>query len=96
MTLQWPSRDAIVRWLRRTDAKFRRVGYCYQCNRGWHRSDGHITWFGPSGGCFPLCDDCWVRLEPDERLPYYESHIARYGICIETADAIRQAVRAGF
>lgn len=34
--------------------------------------DNHATSYGDEGhGCFPLCEGCWNKLTPEERLPYY-------------------------
>ena len=47
-------------------------GCCYRCGDTWDWKKGHTTYFDESRGCFPLCHDCWSRLTPEERLPYYE------------------------
>ena len=31
----------------------------------------HITQYSSVGGCFPLCEQCWGGLTPEQRLPYY-------------------------
>ena len=51
---------------------------CGRCNRHWGICKRHSTdvvrgvW-----GCFPLCEDCWQELTPEERLPYYRAHYER-------------------
>ncbi len=47
----------------------RDVSRCYRCNR-YRRY--HITGYGSRGsGCLPLCQRCWQRLTPAQRLPFY-------------------------
>lgn len=46
--------------------------YCHKCKTTWVFVRGHSTKYSSSGGCFPLCELCWVELEtPERRLPYY-------------------------
>lgn len=59
---------------------------CGRCGMSWGWTDGHATWYAApeskqkvghglivyvGSGCFPLCEHCWSRLTPKERLPYY-------------------------
>jgi hypothetical protein len=46
-------------------------GSCYKCRTNWFFVEGHTTLFGPSGGGFPLCEQCWQELTPEQRLPFY-------------------------
>lgn len=46
-------------------------GQCGRCFLAWPDTKGHTTEYSESGGCFPLCEDCWTELTPKERLPYY-------------------------
>lgn len=56
-------------------------GCCMRCHRTWDVVEGHSTpyqWYDfgdgtmhPSKSCFPLCEECWKVLTPEERLPYY-------------------------
>lgn len=45
---------------------------CGRCGRPWTICEGHTTPYDRSGGCFPLCEQCWRELTPEDRLPYYE------------------------
>lgn len=75
--------------------------HCYRCGMPWKFTESHSTMYDGGRGCFPLCEDCWSDLTPDERLPFYERLISdwngKYGCPIEPekADAILAAVRAG-
>lgn len=33
--------------------------------------ESHSTMYIDSRGCFPLCEGCWAKLTPEQRLPYY-------------------------
>src|SRR5689334_19145144 len=44
---------------------------CGRCRRPWAFAKPHITIHKGGDGCFPLCQRCWDRLSPAERLPYY-------------------------
>ena len=52
-------------------------GRCSRCERVWGICEPHITSYdgdGPfkgHGGCFTLCEECWMELTPQERLPHY-------------------------
>ena len=46
-------------------------GSCNRCFESWAYVRGHATSYTESMGCFPLCEDCWEVLTPEERLPYY-------------------------
>lgn len=44
---------------------------CFRCQTAWKFVDGHSTPITKNTGCFPLCEDCWSELTPDQRLPFY-------------------------
>jgi len=50
-------------------------GKCLKCGDSWYWKKGHSTVYDVrddgSTGCFPLCEECWAGLTPEERLPYY-------------------------
>ena len=49
-------------------------GSCKRCGRTWNICKDHCTPYTEDefgGGCFPLCEECWSELLPEERLPYY-------------------------
>ncbi len=85
--------------------------YRYMGNNAWQQLnrlrfagfvgvDGHTTNINDHSGCFPLCEGCWKRLSPEERLPYYEALVADWGrqgseISDEKIVAIREAVLKG-
>lgn len=47
-------------------------GSCGRCKRTWPICEEHCTGYRESGGgCFPLCEQCWQELTPEQRLPYY-------------------------
>lgn len=62
-------------------------GFCFRCGMPWveslsGRMNYHSTRFSKSEGCFPLCQYCWERLTPTERLPFYRTLLEdwkRYG-----------------
>lgn len=54
------------------DVPLEAFGACHRCDDSWAYVQGHSTPYGAEGrGCFPLCEDCWIILTPEERLPYY-------------------------
>lgn len=52
----------------------RRKGYggCKRCHDTWDWKQPHDTPINARQGCFPLCQECWEALTPEQRLPYYE------------------------
>ncbi len=73
-------------------------GTCGKCKRPWKYVQGHSTTYTEDGsrGCFPLCEECWESLFPDERLPYYKelyNRWASYGYPLEASwEQMRHAV----
>lgn len=46
---------------------------CFRCWRVWKIAKPHSTMYTDSFGCFPLCEECWQVLTPEQRLPYYRA-----------------------
>jgi len=47
------------------------ISGCLRCHDTWDWKPSHSTTYTATSGCFPLCEECWSGLTPDERLPYY-------------------------
>lgn len=45
---------------------------CFRCETPWKFTDHHATPYGGGRACFPLCQECWSELTPEQRVPYYE------------------------
>lgn len=61
-------------FMERVRNRFGRVagfGSCYRCGGTWNHVEEHTTYYNDHSGCFPLCKDCWEKLTPEQRLPYY-------------------------
>ena len=81
-------------------------GGCECCGDSWGWKEAHVTSYSETEGCFPLCEECWVRLgTPEAREPYYWSLISKWNIQgfgyidpdkqLAKNDAVLEAVRAG-
>jgi len=47
--------------------------HCKKCHTNWRFVKGHSTYVPGTGrGLFPLCEQCWEELTPEQRLPYYQ------------------------
>ncbi len=47
-------------------------GGCYRCGDRWNWKRSHSTPYNERDSCFPLCAECWTKLEtPAARLPFY-------------------------
>lgn len=57
---------------------FSHFGSCGRCNRNWGICQGHDTKYSEYYGMFPLCEDCWQELTPEQRLPFYHATIERW------------------
>ena len=58
----------------RRNVEGRRNGYsgCGKCGDTWNWKEPHSTIYNEYGtGCFPLCKECWQKLTPEQRLPFY-------------------------
>ena len=67
-------------------------GNCLCCKRCWPICLPHITQIDTTSGVFPLCEECWQELSPDDRLPYYHMMWRQW---IENQDDIEAAIRSG-
>ena len=57
--------------------------------------EGHGTLYTESSGCFPLCEKCWEKLTPKQRLPYYRKLWNQWGSDNDTWKDIEKAVAEG-
>ena len=57
--------------------RFLHPGYsaCGRCGLTWATVEGHDTNYDNWNGCFPLCEGCWSKLTPEERLPFYRQMV---------------------
>lgn len=54
-------------------------GSCFCCGISWWIDCYHRTPYTDDGsGCFALCEFCWSRMTPAERLPFYETLMAQW------------------
>jgi hypothetical protein len=78
-------------------------GRCYRCQRNWKICNSHCTMFKEdkegAEGCFPLCQECWEELTPDQRLVYYQQLWAEWLVWgerpMEEWQSIENAVKQG-
>lgn len=61
---------------RNTVGRVSGYGSCHRCGDSWSWKPEHITDYSETNGCFPLCEECWSVLTPDERLPFYAELVA--------------------
>ena len=54
-------------------------GSCYRCKMPWNVVEGHATPYREGNACFPLCEQCWRELTPEERIPYYSMLFYEWG-----------------
>ena len=66
--------DLVARLPLAAALRFIAPGYstCKRCKMPWAFTQGHCTKWNDRSGMFPLCEHCWERLSPSERLPYYK------------------------
>lgn len=59
----------------------RHLGYgsCLRCGDTWNHTKCHSTWYSEESGLFPLCERCWAKLSPTERMSYYKQLLHRWG-----------------
>lgn len=52
----------------------RALGYsgCYHCGMTWNYVEGKTIYYSEGSGMFPLCEECFDRLSPEEIDPYIE------------------------
>lgn len=70
-------------------------GHCQRCRTNWRFVRYHITDYGIAEGVFALCEKCWTKLTPQERVRYYERVVIRWQRYAEVWSDIHSAVLAG-
>ena len=61
-----------------TKLREREISGCHRCGTKWGKCEAHFTThvYSPDGRvaaqCFPLCEECWGALGPEDRLPFYK------------------------
>lgn len=77
------------------------VGTCLCCGRKWGAVKPHATKHSEKSAVFPLCEECWGKMPPEDRLPFYEALIIQweqidgYTITAAEREEIKAAVLAG-
>lgn len=71
--------------------------YCVQQFGGTCEAPFHDGGLSMHGGCFPMCQDCWSELKPEDRLPFYRILMDHWGESCDTPTrlAIEHSVLAG-
>jgi len=72
------------------------LGACLHCKTTWRFVKPHNTPLNKHESVFPLCEKCWKRLTPEQRLPYYWLLLLEWNMedGTELADDERAALRA--
>ena len=77
------------------------TGTCLCCGRKWRTEKPQETRYSAYTGIFPLCVECWGKMSPEDRLPFYETLILQweviegYEITAAEREEIKAAVLAG-
>ena len=48
----------------------RGYGGCLRCGDRWNWKSHHVIPYGGGAGMFPLCEECYNKLSPEERYRY--------------------------
>jgi hypothetical protein len=52
-------------------------GKCAHCGGSWAVKSPHWTWYS-SAAIGPICEECYEKLSPEERWPYYEALLSEW------------------
>lgn len=96
---------AVVQFIQTPPASIPLGPNCQKCGQafdwgvGYPGVKGHVTYYVEGAGVFVLCEDCFAKLTPAERLPYYERLLQNekggWRKIPESCDLIRKAVLEG-
>ena len=75
--------------------RFSSLERCERCGRTSNVGKDHLTIYALGKGCFPLCEDCWQKLEPETRLPYYRKSFEKWEHNYANWDDVKKAVMEG-
>lgn len=74
LVVLWQAWRAYRRY-KRTGRRNGGFGSCFRCGLSWNNDlavgKQHYTRYKEGHSCFPLCEDCWGVLSPEQRIPFY-------------------------
>lgn len=79
-----------------------RRGYsgCLRCGDSWNWKRRHSLWLSGNQGIFPLCEECWLELSPEQKLHYceqlfneWEAISAKHGLSLEDKESLMMQAR---
>ena len=47
------------------------LGHCPSCGRCWHCVKPHVVWLNDRSGVGVLCNGCWGKVSPAERIRFH-------------------------
>lgn len=53
-------------------------GRCDHCNESWATAERHTTKYNEYGGCFPLCESCFWKVNRDQIISAYHRLMMRW------------------
>lgn len=66
--------DVLIRTHRNLIGERQGFGHCSACLDTWNWKPNHIT---SEILIFVLCQECWLELTPEQRLPFYLDHVKK-------------------
>lgn len=81
----------------------RRLGYsgCFHCGMTWNYAQSKSIQFSETRGMFPLCEECFSKLPPEEIDPYIERLVwewieinAKYGLKWSESQSPQEIIEA--
>jgi hypothetical protein len=65
-------KNRFSRWIENRTRNDPRISTCNRCGGGWNWKEGHTVYYTTShhSGMFPICEDCWKEITPEERFHY--------------------------
>ena len=67
------------RWVKNVIGDARGYGGCDRCDDRWNWKKPHTIWYSDAGGMFPLCEECYQEITPQERYDYCKNLWIEWG-----------------
>lgn len=60
----------VIRFIRNMVGWLKGCNGCSHCGGKWNWKQEHIIYYTKTNGMFPLCEECYEKLSPQERYDY--------------------------
>lgn len=64
--------NVLPRFIKNFIGNSKGFGTCLKCKDSWYWKKYHVTYFVEGRGMFPLCEECYQKITPEERFAWHK------------------------